>query len=116
MSIALEPEPDLHEARESPRRHSPRHRLRARAATAILSGFALFVGLQLGAAVVIEEWPELRDPVFEIKYRRLTRLLCEHSPPPATVVFLGSSMSANGIKADMIDEPLSKTLGRPAIG
>jgi hypothetical protein len=65
---------------------------------------------------LIEGWrPELRDPSFEIKYRQLTRLLRQHQQPPATVIFMGSSMTANGVNAAIVEEPLASTLGRPVV-
>jgi hypothetical protein len=60
-------------------------------------------------------WPELRDPTFEIKVRQLTRLRRQHPQPPATIVFLGSSMTANGVNAAMIETPLADNLGRPVV-
>ena len=88
----------------------------ARARGAVIGGLILFVLAQLGMGVAIEGWwPELRDPTFEIKYRQFTRLVSQHAQPPATVVFLGSSMTANGVNARVIEEPLSTALGRPVV-
>jgi hypothetical protein len=94
-----------------------RCQLQARARGAIVTALVLFVFSQVGMNTVIEEWrPELRDPTFEIKYRRLTSLLSQHKQKPATVMFFGSSMSANGMKADVIEAPLAASLGRPVVG
>jgi hypothetical protein len=93
-----------------------RDRLQARARSGIIFGLALFVLLQLGLGALVEGWrPELRDPTFEIKYRQLARLLSKHKQPPATVVFLGSSMTASGVDAGKLEEPLAASLGRPVV-
>jgi hypothetical protein len=77
---------------------------------------AAFVATQVGVGLFIEGYkPELRDPIFEIKYRQLARLLQQHPQPPAAVVFLGSSMSANGMKAEIAEAPLTASLGRPVV-
>ena len=94
-----------------------RRPLQARARGALLVGLVLFVVAQISMSAAIENWlPELRDPTFEIKVRQLTDLIGQHRQTPTTVVFLGSSISANGMKAGMVDAPLSAALGRPAIG
>ena len=94
-----------------------RCQLQARARGAIVTALVLFVFTQLAMNTAIEEWrPEWRDPTFEIKYRRLTSLLNQHQQKPATVVFFGSSMSASGMKADVVEAPLAASLGRPVVG
>jgi hypothetical protein len=71
---------------------------------------------QVGLRAYIERRePELRDPTFEIKYRRLSRRLAECPAPPVKVVFFGSSMTAHGIAAGLLDEPLARASGRPAV-
>ena len=37
-------------------------------------------------------WPELRDPAFEIKARRLTQVIAHSPRPPVTVLMFGSSV------------------------
>src|SRR5438132_1317731 len=70
-----------------PRRRS----IAARGRTALLWGAVAFLVGQLALAVAIE-WrlPELRDPNYGRKERRLLQRLGQ-SPPPRTVVMLGSS-------------------------
>lgn len=98
-------------------RPSWRRALHARARNAVLGGLALFVVWQLGMAGGIElARPELRDPLFEGGYRRITGLMARHPQPPRTVVFLGSSMTALGIKADIVDGIASEAAGEPVIG
>ena len=93
-----------------------RHHFQARARCGLIVGLALFLLLQLGLGAVIEGWrPELRDPTFEIKYRQLTRLLSKHRQPPATIVFLGSSMTASGVDAGRMEGSLASSLGRPVV-
>jgi hypothetical protein len=41
--------------------------------------------------------------------------LQQHPQPPAPVVFLGSSMSANGMKAELAEAPLTASLGRSVV-
>lgn len=93
---------------------SRRQQQRARAA--VLSGLLLFVCFQVGFRFVIEEWhPEMRDPTFENKYCQLRERIAACSQPPATVVFLGSSMTAHGMQAGLVEEPLSRKLNRPVV-
>ena len=83
----------------------------------LLLSLAAFVLFQAGLRLIIDEWqPELRDPPFEIKYRQLTGLVNQHRQPPATVVFLGSSMTAHGIRPALMGPPLEVALGRPVVG
>ena len=109
------------ERAETTREIQPKARPRAaqqvRARQAVLGGIVLFVLVQAGLRGWIErDHPELRDPTFEIKYRQWVRLKAVVPQPPATVLFMGSSMTAQGIKADMVDQPLSAALGRSVIG
>lgn len=102
--------------RQAPPRRT-RRALHAHARAAVLGGLILFVAAQVGMRAWIENSrPEMRDPGFEIKYRQLKELLDRSAETPALVVFTGSSMTAHGMKADMVDAPLSDVLKRPAIG
>lgn len=102
---------------------TPQHRIgrkrrtrESRARLGVFAGVVLFVLAQAGLGTLIEGWrPELRNPTFEIKYRQLVRLLKQHSRPTATVVFLGSSMTANGVDASISESPLTSVLGRPVV-
>jgi hypothetical protein len=117
MQDTLEREDTIGQGRKKPKRRDRRRGFQARARGGVLVGIVLFVLVQVALRVTIEEYrPELRDPTFEIKYRQLTRLMHQFQQPPVTVLFMGSSMTAYGIKADMVDEPLSRVLGRSAIG
>jgi hypothetical protein len=79
-------------------------------------GFALlgFVGLQLGLALVIERWlPELRDPEYGYRARRLAQ---RTSDTKARIVYmLGSSRTTVGFKAGQIEEPLRLALHQPVV-
>ncbi|HZZ78877.1 MAG TPA: DUF1574 family protein [Gemmataceae bacterium] len=94
----------------------PRRAFLRRARGTLLLALGAFVLTQLGLRLFIDEWkPELRDPIFEIKYRQLANLLGQHPKPAASVVFFGSSMSANGMKAGEAEAPLTSSLGRPVV-
>jgi Protein of unknown function (DUF1574) len=111
----------LTKAQETPSARAPapdgKTALLRRARGTLLLALGAFVLSQVGLRVFIDEVkPELRDPTFEIKYRQLARLLEQYPQPPAAVVFLGSSMSANGMKAEIVEAPLTAALGRPVVG
>jgi hypothetical protein len=94
-------------------RRRTRQTLQARARNALLAGIVLFVLSQAALRVAIEERrPELRDPNFENKFARLTRLLEERQPSPATILFMGSSVTVWGVKADLVEEPAAAVLDR----
>jgi hypothetical protein len=94
-----------------------RAQMQAQARFAVLGAVALFILAQVGMRGGIEgARPELRDPAFEIKYRQYTRLKNQVGPAPATVLFMGSSLTAHGMKADVVDQRASAALGRPVIG
>ena len=59
-------------------------------------------------------WPELRDPAFEIKARRLTQVIAQSPRPPVTVLMFGSSVARNIFRAEYLEEQLSRELNRPA--
>jgi hypothetical protein len=91
--------------------------MQTRARAIVLGAVTLFVLAQSGLRGVTEgARPELRDPAFEIKYRQYTRLKSQVTPTTATVLFMGSSLTAHGMKADVVDEPVSAALGRTVIG
>ena len=93
-----------------------RQSFQARARAGVVVGVGLFLISQITLGTWIEGWrPELRDPTFEIKVRQLTQLQRPHQQPPATVVFLGSSMTANGFNAARIEQPLAASLDRPVV-
>jgi hypothetical protein len=93
-----------------------RRRDRGRQArAALLWGLGLFALSQVALRAYVEHRrPELRDPAFETKYRQLGKLLAGRGPRAGRVVFLGSSLTAHGIRAGLLDEPLTRALGRPA--
>lgn len=55
-----------------------------------------FVGLQAALLVVMDRWPQLRDPEYGLKLGRLSELLAE-SPGRPLVLVLGSSRSGVGL-------------------
>jgi hypothetical protein len=93
------------------RRPAPRQ-----ARAAMLWGLGLFVFSQAALGLYIERRrPELRDPTFEIKYRQLKKQVSAAPAPPVTVVFFGSSMTASGIDAGLLEGPVAQAAGRPAV-
>jgi hypothetical protein len=116
VQTLLQPETVPAVEKEPVKRPSRRQALQERARSAVVAGLVLFVAWQAGFGALVEGWrPELRDPTFEIKYRQFVRLIWQQPQAPATVVFLGSSITGHGIKADMMDEALSAELGRPVV-
>ena len=117
MQNTLEREDIIREIRKTSPGRDSRGAFQARARGAVVLGIALFVLSQVGLRVIIEEFrPELRDPTFEIKYRQFARLKAQCKQPPAIILFMGSSITAHGMKADMVDEALSASSGRSVIG
>jgi hypothetical protein len=93
-----------------------RSEMQAKARSVVLGAAALFVLAQVGLRGVIEEArPELRDPTFEIKCRRFAALKSQVNPAPASVLFMGSSMTVFGANAAAVDGPASLALGRPVV-
>jgi len=78
-----------------------------------LAGWVLFqAGLRLGIDLC---WPQLRDPTFEIKARRLAGLIASSPEPPLTVIMVGSSVTSNAFKATSLEGLLTRETGRPAL-
>src|SRR5260370_16251610 len=116
MQNTLEREDIIREIRKTSPRRDSRGAFQARARGAVVLGIALFVLSQVGLRVMIEEFrPELRDPTFEIKYRQFARLKAQCKQPPAIILFMGSSITAHGMKAAMVDEALSSSTRRSLI-
>ena len=103
----------------APHRATRRIRLLGRARPAIVWSIAVFAAFQLGLAFAIEyRLPELRDPNYAIKADRLQRRWTEvrrNAEHAKLVVILGSSRTAFGVKADELEEPLSRDLGGPVV-
>jgi hypothetical protein len=89
--------------------------MRRRTRATLCWAVAALVLIQGGLRLAIDRWwPELRDPTFEIKARRLSRVVAQSPQPPVTVVMFGSSVTSNSFKAKDLEERLSRELGRPA--
>jgi len=83
--------------------------------SALLWGLASFAALQALLAVGIElRFPELRDPEYGRKASRLSARTAA-SPRPYTVVMLGSSRVLFGFDAGLLEAPLARAAGRPAV-
>jgi hypothetical protein len=87
-------------------------RRQARADLAWLA--AGFAALQVGLAVAADWLPAVRDPVYADKVARLRARLADPGRP-FTVVMLGSSRTAYGLRGAVLEERLSHALGRPAV-
>src|SRR5262249_5729664 len=84
--------------------------------SAVLWGLALFALGQLALRIGIEYGrPELRDPTFEIKFRQLSSRLAESAASPKTVIFLGSSTTAHGMTADLVEDTVAGSLECPGV-
>jgi hypothetical protein len=95
---------------------NPQSKIGNVARAALLWGFAAFVALQAGLSVVIERGlPELRDPWYADKAARLRRRARDASVRPLTVVVLGSSRTAYGLRASEMEPGLSRATGRPTV-
>jgi hypothetical protein len=90
--------------------------MQGRSRWAVLCGLALFAVGQVVWHVIIEDWRrEMRDPRFEIKYRRFEKHLATRDPASKLVVFFGSSMTGHGVKAGALEESLTKELHQPVV-
>ncbi len=74
-----------------------------------------FVALQVGLAVASRAWlPELHDPSYAYKAARLRARLAT-ADRPTTVVMLGSSRTAFGLRGMMLEDRLAPSLGHPVV-
>jgi hypothetical protein len=81
----------------------------------LLWGLLSFAALQALLAVAIEfRFPELRDPEFGRKVRRLAARTAA-APRAYTVVMLGSSRVLFGFDAGRLDGAAARAAGRPAV-
>jgi hypothetical protein len=88
------------------------HAVRSR--SALLAALLAFVALQAGLAVAMEGWlPELRDPCYVYKAARLRRRITSARPRPLTVVMVGSSRTAFGLKGGAVEQRLGEELQTP---
>jgi hypothetical protein len=101
---------------ESPHPQLRRRRVARRGRSALLWGAAAFVLGQLALAAAIE-WrlPQLRDPHYAHKERRLLRRLAEAPAPPRTVLMLGSSRTACALRGQVAEWELAGPGGSPVV-
>jgi hypothetical protein len=83
---------------------------------AVVWAVVVFVACQAVLSVLIEtNLPELRDPPYWVKHRRLRQRLAEAHGHPVTVVMLGSSRTAYGLHGQLLERALTTVHGRPAV-
>ena len=87
-----------------------------RSRAALLWGAVAFILGQLALAGAIE-WrlPELRDPNYGHKERRLLQRLRQSPAPPRTVVMLGSSRTVYGLRGQDVERALAGPDGAPVV-
>jgi hypothetical protein len=84
--------------------------------SALLWGVVTFVVLQLGLTLSRESWlPELRDPAFGAKMKRLAQRWRGAGPDAVTTVMLGSSRTVYGFRGKLLEEAVAKAHERPAV-
>src|SRR5262249_38729007 len=77
---------------------------------------AAFAALNAGLALAIPRWlPELRDPAYAYKARRLLRRAAAGPRQPLTVVMLGTSRTAYGLDGKRLEGRYAADLGRPVV-
>jgi hypothetical protein len=91
---------------------SPSHYRRS--LVALVSALATFVALQVLLDTAIELTPELRDPEFGEKLRRLQRLMADHPDRPLLLI-VGSSRSSCGLQPSGLDLPSVGTGALPLV-
>src|SRR3954469_18586835 len=99
---ALEPAPEPAAEPAPPRRRANRRLRRARStvAGAVLGLLALNVGL----AAVVDCWPGLRPPLFDLPAERFRHRVVTANDRPVTIAFLGSSRTGGGIRPAVVEE------------
>jgi hypothetical protein len=107
-----EADPFQEEAKLPPKRQRLQRRARATLFFALVALILLQGGLRVG---IDSYWPELRDPSFEIKGRRLAHLLAAFPKPPISAIMVGSSVTRNAFKAKYLEEDLSRQLSQPTV-
>jgi len=90
--------------------------LQARSLRTLCWALGTLVLLQFGLRLAIDHlWPELRDPTFEVKARRLRQFLDRAGGQPLTVLAVGSSVTGNAFHARLLEEWLARQTGRKVV-
>jgi hypothetical protein len=93
-----------------------RRRVAARGQAALVWAAVAFVAGQLALAAAIEcRLPQLRDPNYGQKERRLLQRLSASPAPPRTVLMLGSSRTMYGLRGQDVEQALAGPDGRPLV-
>ena len=83
---------------------------------ALLSGLVVYLAMQAGLVLLLTvgmTW--LRSPNYGHKLHGLRARIKPAPRQPFTVVMLGSSRTAKGVRGDLVEEPLTRALGRPVV-
>jgi hypothetical protein len=87
---------------------------RRRSRFAIVSGLLVFALIQGAIALTIELWaPSWREPVVRSRVEHFRVRAGADQPNLQSVLFLGSSRFQYGIRVEMLERDLSKSLGAP---
>jgi hypothetical protein len=93
-----------------------RQRFGRKARASLLGALLGCVALQLGLTLTLEPWfPQFRDPFYYQKAHRLLARIDTSEERPITVVMLGSSRTAFGLRGLQIEQPLGERLGRRVV-
>lgn len=95
-------------------RHGGNGRRGGRSRRVLLAAVLGFAAVQLGLSLLIlGRLPYWRDPAYGRKIARLQKRLAAPGAKPFTIVMLGSSRTALGLRAGDLEGDLSLALGRP---
>lgn len=89
---------------------------RSRPRRVLLWALLSFAVAQLGLGwLLVSSKPQWRDPAYGRKIVRLKERLSASGDRPLSVVVLGSSRTAWGLRGKIIEDDLSRSLGRPVV-
>jgi hypothetical protein len=87
-----------------------------RARAAVLTGLATFALMVAGAGIIVERWlPQVIDPSYYGRLRRVQEGRTADPAPTRTVVLLGTSRTNLGVNDAVLSRRLSDELGRPVV-
>jgi hypothetical protein len=111
--LALAPTPVPAGEPAAARRRANRRLRRAR--STVIGAILGLIALNLGLAAVVNLWPGVRDPLFDLPAERFRERLANADDHPITIAFLGSSRTGGGIRPAVVEEMVTAATGRPCI-